>query len=1096
MNKYSLLCCFICALLTNSLYSQISPGLPTLSPPSPNATSFHVYGNNQLKHYTGVADFQIPIFTIEQNGMSLPIYLQYTGGNGIQVAEIASWVGLGWTLNYGGAVSRVKKGLADEESGGGFLTLGDLPAKSDGMGPYTNICEGTRDGEPDNYSYNFPGGNGSFMFDLNGAINFKPLNNLDISYWIEDVSVEDEPLASNPVSLYHSVLGGFKIKNTDGTVHTFKEKEYSNSVPYGTPYSDNRAFPSTWYLSEMSNYNNSSKILFEYNAYKYDVSILSGSWDNQGEQEQYTLTTYLAKRINRISFANGFVDFVAGTVNRKDLNNERYLDKIIIRDKEENIIKQFQFSYQYSTGSGFLNDNSSLAVSTANRLILREVKEMDAGGLQVKPPYVFNYFDTKFLPDRNSKSIDHWGYFNGQQNNKFEPQYYFRWFKINEGWRTDLVGSANREANPEFSKAGILESVRYPTGGSTTFTYEGNTVSNYDFLPAEGQNDALINLSFQNSIQNIEIDQITSATTSPVEINYKSDTYTGTCHPKVYFKNTSTNNTYSVTYGDMSSDIQTTELPLGNYDVWFELLTDSGQYCTQEDPIIIEIRYTTISDNPDYTGYVGGLRLASAMDSDSEGNNYIKRYEYFKDDNKTTSGILVSNPVYGFVAYDRTSEPVYPSVTFRWTQSNYPLLTTQGAYVGYSKISETTGDTGVSLGKTEFYYTTAWAFPDIFHRTDGEDGDILDPYVDNGEGYTYLYPVADSDHKDFLRGKLVKKNIYENQSGNLMLKKRIENSYDNAYYDYKDPFTLIEYQNRRVNTKVSNGLKIYSEDCDSGSMYWTYYEVHTGYSLLEETKTTEYTDTGAVIAYRKNNYNKDASDFIDFYFPETEHTSTSTGESLIKTFKFPKDVVNPKVSETDLINNNRIVPIEINNYEDKNGDNLAETSELLSTIYYNYSQFGNGVTELNSIDIKKGSDSLEPRVRYRSYDKYGNPLEISREDGPPIAYIWGYDSQYPVAKVENATYADIDSLSYFGPGFSLGSGGLSSSQENSLRTGLPDAMVTTYKYEPMVGVISTTDPKGATAFYEYDTFNRLEFVKDKEGNLISENKYNYKGHSN
>ena len=53
-------------------------------------------------------------------------------------------------------------------------------------------------------------------------------------------------------------------------------------------------------------------------------------------------------------------------------------------------------------------------------------------------------------------------------------------------------------------------------------------------------------------------------------------------------------------------------------------------------------------------------------------------------------------------------------------------------------------------------------------------------------------------------------------------------------------------------------------------------------------------------------------------------------------------------------------------------------------------------------------------------------------------------------------------------------------------------MVTTYTYAPGVGLTSTTDTKGYTSYYEYDASNRLQFVKDAEGNILSSTNYNYK----
>lgn len=54
-------------------------------------------------------------------------------------------------------------------------------------------------------------------------------------------------------------------------------------------------------------------------------------------------------------------------------------------------------------------------------------------------------------------------------------------------------------------------------------------------------------------------------------------------------------------------------------------------------------------------------------------------------------------------------------------------------------------------------------------------------------------------------------------------------------------------------------------------------------------------------------------------------------------------------------------------------------------------------------------------------------------------------------------------------------------------------MVTTYTYDPLIGVTSITDPKGYTTYYEYDDFNRLKRVKDADEKILSQSEYHYKG---
>jgi len=52
-----------------------------------------------------------------------------------------------------------------------------------------------------------------------------------------------------------------------------------------------------------------------------------------------------------------------------------------------------------------------------------------------------------------------------------------------------------------------------------------------------------------------------------------------------------------------------------------------------------------------------------------------------------------------------------------------------------------------------------------------------------------------------------------------------------------------------------------------------------------------------------------------------------------------------------------------------------------------------------------------------------------------------------------------------------------------------DAQMTTYTYEPLIGLSGSIDAKGMMQFYEYDSAQRLKNVRDQEGNIVKSYKY-------
>ena len=92
--------------------AQTNPSVQ-IQQPSSSAQSLGEFAEIPVDLYTGRTKINIPLFTISYNDIEVPVSLSYHGG-GIKVDDECGVVGLGWTLNAGGVVNRIVRGMPDE----------------------------------------------------------------------------------------------------------------------------------------------------------------------------------------------------------------------------------------------------------------------------------------------------------------------------------------------------------------------------------------------------------------------------------------------------------------------------------------------------------------------------------------------------------------------------------------------------------------------------------------------------------------------------------------------------------------------------------------------------------------------------------------------------------------------------------------------------------------------------------------------------------------------------------------------------------------------------------------------------------------------
>ncbi|MCC6723048.1 MAG: hypothetical protein IT258_00965, partial [Saprospiraceae bacterium] len=240
--------------------------------------------------------------------------MSYHAG-GVRVREQASWAGLGWTLQAGGAVSRMVQGRKDEDSVEGWYYKAQLIPDPNGD-PCTFFNYSTsnlHDSEPDIFSFSFPGGSGKFFFDKFQKPVLVPLQDIKIV-----------PLfTTNQTDLKH--LKGFNVITSDGTIYQFGDNGDGNPAIETTSAGGGNypEIPSSWFLKKILSYDGMFFINFSYDDEDFqqkNVPSYSGCPSNNFMPNfQSNNSTVQSKRLTSISTDLETVSFIA-TNQRQDLD--------------------------------------------------------------------------------------------------------------------------------------------------------------------------------------------------------------------------------------------------------------------------------------------------------------------------------------------------------------------------------------------------------------------------------------------------------------------------------------------------------------------------------------------------------------------------------------------------------------------------------------------------------------------------------------------------------------------------------------------------------------------------------------------------------
>ncbi|MCF6168797.1 RHS repeat domain-containing protein [Lutibacter sp.] len=1019
--------------LNSNMYtaSQII-GNPSVQPP--DVAAFQKVNFVPVTNYTGRTNISIPIYEISAGSMIVPISLSYNS-SGVKVADMASSVGLNWSLNAGGMISRMIKGMSDftVPHDPGNVTPSMTPSgwlghfhPSLDMTYTTNIYN---DSEPDLFSVNAPGLSTKYTHSRTYAANPDYLGRISIYSNAEAIELEPQGNIINETiglvtknylndytGTYNDIISfgltNVEITSMSGVVYNFATPDLSRY--HGNTYTDNILYKLESYrLDKMFDPSTNQIINFEYEQYSnyfYD-EIDSGvtTYGNgtylgfNSTKKTHTVYPY-TQRLKRILFDKGEVEFIYG-LNRLDNTGDKALTEIKVKDQNGNIIKHVKFDYTYF--------QSSIESSTpqSKRLRLDKVFEVDAN-LNELPGYTFQYDTTFEMPPRSSYAHDYLGYNNGSYSSLISvptPKYYFKYSNdpfnkyldispFYDASAIELTGNFSLEANEDYAKAYSLTKITYPTGGTNDYEYEINEFY-HKSVNKLGGGIRIKSQSLDDGKGNVQI------------FDYE---YTSGSIGKFP--------TFAVIEGSLSNNPTTLS----------ELVSSMG-IDTFMSPHS-QIEFTQGS----FVGY-------QKVTIKNRVNNGSKVYFY---KSPTSSNYSFAN-IKPIIEYDNLH-----SESVDWVAYTSPSLFADRDFlrgkITYEQVYNKVGE--LRLEKIYTYTQKDFSTISLEFLNKSSSHPLDNCYYDNGEYKLnegkcggYLEKIDIPIARDLLTTVITKDyqsdKIVYTQGGNENVPYTFQ-TVQKYFYDTKLPLVLLE-EKRVMNSHISD------------------------WDIQDNTQ----------------DYDQISDEYDDRVFKAITYPLTGEEDGMQNA-----DIISNLPYANELITLNKLsTPLTI---EFKNKDR-----EVIAKEDHYYNDFGS-VIGLENIHFMSRDGSTTESELITKRDIKGRITEYKKKNGVYVSRIYGYDSNYLIAEVVNST--ELNTLlklqniqTPFNQDTTANADNIRTMM-SELREVMPEAQITSYTYTPLIGVTSITDPRGETIYYEYDEFNRLIQVKDAQLNILSKNEYHYK----
>jgi hypothetical protein len=1030
------------AQIGSDTYTDLYKDYQYLPTPSPEVWGFMKYGNQSAELYTGKATVSIPIYTYQDTDFTLPLSIDYTS-DGYKPNTQTGILGLGWTLNAGGCITREMRGIPDEAQNrilstplqdgmsapyayNGYFSYHNLTATPEswddaiarnhiplgGLPKMIPVMDANnRESEQDIFHFNFPGHSGSFILGPQGTVH---------------VYNTAHPQGEYKVILTNFPNGIIKIQTGDGYTYTFggtdqnkidtytqyEELRYGVSgQPMITPRLSDYPFNDrmTWMLTKIEAPNGRA-IEFEYSpatstsSKQYDSYRPTALWqvvNNQLEEiipvspalQPDTAIIFMRQRgvtLNQIVVDDALaISFTYGNkMPEKGWSLYHNLQTTQVSFAKYNLVNEL----------GILN-HITIRKTTENTPLKVYTFGYDTNpGYDATNPYIegnpITFLDSIALPDGSYYRFDYY------DQNKAFPYHgtaaIDHWGYYNAVSNTGAMIGPSHLLPPTTNREDVEDYIYIDSNYREHIT---------GLFPNREPNGAAARMGMLRTL--------TYPTGGSTRYDYEQHSYSQKVSRYAAFSPSCTN-------------------------------ADEGGGYTYDTP----------------TNYpAGGVRVKKIVDFSATNDSTYREFVY-QSAPHTGSGILLHYPRYlgelmTFVGSNGGLEDAHYSIR-KFSSSNTLAYSEDKTHISYPLVKEVFSDGSLIEHRYKSFTDTpdqpSYAAPTerLWGNASAADLVVLPPVAH------ILYRMHTSQHN--LRGKPSSKKYYDSNAALL----------SETTYTYTNDYQYAQ----RV------------EFIRSTFFFYSYIDLRkdivSNYYLTGE-QTTDYRNGSSVVLGKRYRYNPVGR------LSEVA-TLNSVGDSLKTTFEYISDLQGYGTDETNLYQAHRLaLPVFEEEYVKSSG---TGTWTLTHAVYNEYNHPGSYLT--SRITQSRGRNTTTGQLSNYvtdytyEYDALGRVIAITDGAGIKTAYVWGYDGLYPIIEIRNIGNEALPLLNeeYWEM----------YDWHSVLRDDYPQAQVTTYTYKPFIGKSTETTPDGTTIGYEYDEAGRLKWtyiVVAGERQYVGGNKYRY-----